>query len=624
MRRLSALLTLALLLVPTALPTSPGPTPVEARGPDEDGAFVLVYDEVPVGARLRLLVTRDDAGDLAHATRDLPAATASRVEAPFLPAEGAGDYAVALEADGHAGAPLAFRVNATGSATARLAWTIAEAPTYLNLTSDTVNADGKLKSPGDALVTRLTLSDANGMGDLDGLVYVVTRESDVVDTGDVARPWAANETRVDVEHRYARVPLAAANYSLLIRAVKDGAPVANATRTFVIREVAPTLHDLRVADVLPDDVVEQATTLVLSDKNGVSPTAAVEARVYRASTRVDGASVTVRLGAPTMDAELASYPLSLTFPARLTAGAYRVSVYADGALLGSSPFNVTALPGLAAVRATPGARLSLALNLTGEGIVSVRLDDGNGSATASTHALPAGETVFAFDAPSRAATIAWNVTLRARVDGPVLENATGTWHRDVAGPLLVVTPVRGPPRMPALWDVRAEGYDLAGATANLTLERWDGVVVAASVSFDGARLRMDGPALEAGRYVARLTLALPNGSVGEASWPIEVAPWLRIELGAPDVQEREARIPVRNVGGADARGFVAEANGATIVRLETASGVVLPVARGGRAVFDSPLAAGEDAVLVVRAPEGPLPAGSHPADVRVLALGARP
>ena len=405
MRRLAALL-LALLVVPVSARADSAPAPIEARGPDADGAFVLVYDvsrPAAGDARLRLLVERDDAGDVLHrerdlGTRSLPAGT-TRLELPFLPAEGAGEYAVALSMDGSAGARLRFAVNDTGGASAVVSWEVADAPTYLNLTSDTVNADGKLKGPGEALITRARLSDGNGLADVDRLVYAATGAHGVVEAGEVAPAWAGNATSVDVEHRFAASPLAAGAYTLLLRTEKDGASVAERSRTFAIKEVAPTLVPLTVPEAFPDGGPAIAAEAILADKNGWNASAAIEARVYRGSSRVDGSGVTVALGAlaPLADQDGAArvaLPLEIAFPRGWAPGSHRVSILVDGAALGSATFEVRALPGLTSAAAARDAEeVAFTVSLTQPGVVDLVLTDGRGAVSTTTRELPAGETV---------------------------------------------------------------------------------------------------------------------------------------------------------------------------------------------------------------------------------------
>ncbi|HWH08895.1 MAG TPA: hypothetical protein VNX21_06825, partial [Candidatus Thermoplasmatota archaeon] len=567
----------------------------------------------PGPASLRLLVSRDGEpqGDRDLGVRDLPAGTA-RVELPFLPAEGPGAYAVALAVDGAAGAPLRFDAHEAG-ATARVTWVVPDEPTRLALLDDPVNADGKLKSPGEAVVTRLRVEDANGMADVRALAWHVLQGAAVVESGALALAAAPNATGATVEHRHARVPLAAGEYLLVLRA--NG---AEARRTFAIRDVAPTLAALRLDNVTPDAETTLRAEALLADRNGWSADAALEARVYRGSARLPWA---VALDAPRVQAENATFALAVTVPAGAAPGPHRVSLYAAGALVGSAGFEVLPVPRLAGVAAEPrDDALALHVNLTAPGLVDVLLA-GDGAALRTTRALPAGASTLALDAPADAPRLRWNVTLRAREGGPALGHAEGEWRRDLPRPVLDLQPVRVHPA-PA-WRVAAAGWDLAGAEANVTLVRWDGQPVEPRASFDGERLALGAP-LEPGRYAMTLTLRLPNGTRAAAQASFDVAPWVRVALGEAVVRgDGTVVLPVHNAGAA-VRGLVVEVEGLPgAPALEAGGASHAPRARAGRHVFDAPLAAGEGATLVLKLPQGPLASGAHEARVRVLALGAR-
>lgn len=599
---------LTLLLLPIASPAAPGPTPVEWRWPDGDGGYTLAYDVARAAAgpaHLRLLVTQGDAtGTRDLGTRDLPAGT-TRVELPFLPAEGEGAYSVALEVDGAAGEPLRFDVATAATATS-VTWVVPDEPTRLALVNDTVNADGKLKSPGDALVTRARLDDANGMADVRAVEWFVLRGASLVDAGSFPPPGEPNATNATLEHRYARTPLAAGDYSLVLRA--NG---AEARRTFAIRDVAPTLAALRVENVTLDEDRVVETTAALADRNGWNATPNLDARVYRASTRLP---IAVTLGAPLVDGEAARVPLRFTLPQATAPGTLRLSLYVDGALVGSAPFDALAPPRLVNVTARPaGDAVTLALDLSAPGVVDLRVESGD-AVTRTTRALPLGASETTLDAPGHAPLARWNVTLRAREGGPALAYAEGEWTRAV--PTLALEPLRA-----GRWRVAADGWDLAGATVNATLARWDGATLTAPATLEGDRLALDVRGLEPGRYALALDVRLSNGTRAAASATFDLAPWLHVALGEANVTGREARVPLRNEG-APIRGLVVEVDGlAAAPVLESGGARHAGTPRGARHAFDVPLATGEDATLVLQLPDGPLPSGAHVARVRVLARG---
>ena len=613
MRRIAALL-LSLLSLPVAAATPDGPAPLAAQGPDAEGGFLLSYDlhrASPGPVALRLLVATDAAerGERDLGARDLPAG-ATRLDVPFLPAEGAGEYAVALAADGVAGAPLRFHVDDAG-ATARVTWTVPDEPTTLLLTDDAVNADGKLKSPGEALLTRVRVEDANGARDAGPLRWFVLRGNVVVDQGETPLDAAPNATSLLVEHRYARTPLPAGEHALVLRA--GG---AEARRTFAIRDVPPTLASLRLDPATPDVDVALEAVAVLADRNGWNATPALEARVLRATARVPWNAT---LGAPLAEGENASVPLRVVVPANASPGAYRVSLYAGGVLAGSAPFEVLPLPRLASVAAEPADdALTLRVNLTAPGLVDVLAESG-GASTRVAKALPAGVTDVHLPPPSAAPRLAWSLTLRAREGGPALGNASGEWLRDAAAPTLDLQPLRR-----LAWRVAAEGWDLAGATVNVTLTRWDGQGVPAAARFADGRLTVEPAATpEPGRYVVDVDARLANGTRARGRAEVDLAPWVRVALGEANVTGREAALAVRNEG-APLRGLVVEVDGLDAPPVLRAGGVEHAArTQGRRHAFDAPLAAGAEATLVLPLPDGPQPAGAREARVRVLALGGR-
>lgn len=351
---LAALCILPVLPLPAASAAPRAPEPVEALGPDAEGGWRLAYlvhrDEAgPVA--LALDVRREDgAGAVAASARDLGVralpAGATRVEAPFLPAEGPGTYSVSLVADGTRGPPLVFAPEG-GGASARFAFSIEDEPTTLALTNESVNADGKAKAPGEAVVTRAVLRDGNGVGDVDGLRWRL--DSPDGTHAEDALPLEAppEATSAPVEHRLARSPLAAGLHRVTLLAVKDGASVAAATRTFSVRDVPPVLAPATLPVATAGRAGALETQVHLADRNGAPNP--LEARVYRGSVRAEAQGFAATLGEPARlpDDEghgRALVPLRVDVPANATAGAYRVSLYAGGVLVGAVPFEVRAPP----------------------------------------------------------------------------------------------------------------------------------------------------------------------------------------------------------------------------------------------------------------------------------------
>lgn len=624
-----AVIVAALLCLPLPSAVAAHSAAVAVDGPGPDGAFNLTYEihrDAAGPASLALEVVRTDADGSASSARDLavaelPAGSSTYV-VRFLPAEGAGRYAVTLVVDGARGGMLEFSADDASTATI-VPFEVPDHPTYVNLTNDTVNADGKTKSPGEALLTRGSVSDANGLAELDGLLWRIERAGAGVLDGQLAPP--ANATSWSFEHRFDRSPFEAGNYTLHLRAVKSSAVVASAARTFVIREVAPTFVGGALANVTPDEETTQTVSVVLADKNGAPP-GGLEARVYRASTRVEGAGFNATLGAPARlaDAEGAgrfAYPLALRVPAQAPAASYRVSIYADGALIGSLPFEVLRLPTLAEVNATAvGARLALAVSGSGDGFLVGRLTDGEGAATSVGTTFVNGTGALSLDAPRRGVPLRWNVTLHAREGGPVVAAREGNWTPPSDAPPIALDPIHVRARLPAAWRV-SSAWPLDGTNATFSFTRWDGQPeTRVQATLTGDRVRVSAPAdIPAGRYSAHLTLRWPNGTASEATWAFDAGPWVELALGAPSVDGRAASVPITNAGGIGISRLVVETDPQTNVTLVRGNETHAPSLSGGRASFSVSLPPGEDATLRIGLPDGALRAGRHDVSVRVLA-----
>lgn len=630
MLRRVAVATIILSLLPCPLVAASHSLAAGVEGPDPDGAYLLSYDvhrDAAGVVSLALEIVRTDADGTLVAARDLGSvdlpAGITRRDVAFLPAEGPGRYAVALAVDGERGAPLEFDVD-DDAASAQVRFEVPDEPTYLNLTNDSVNANGKVKAPGEALLTRGMLSDANGLADLDALGWTVEQGGAAVLIGTVSPP--SNGTSWSFEHRFEVSPFAAGNYTLRLSALRSNVAYANASRTFTIKESAPTFVSGALANVTPDETTTQTALLVLADRNGPLEHA-LEPRVYRASTRVEGSGFNATLGAPTRlaDADGAarfSYPLALRVPERATAGSYRVSIYADGALLGSMPFDVRPLPTLSAVNASSvDGRLRLAVEGSGEGVIVARLTDGNGSTTTVSSALANGTASLSLDPPRRGAPLTWNVSLQARAGGRALAWRTGNWSVPDDAPVLGLAPLHVRPRLPAAWRLDS-AWPLEGANVTLGFARWDGAPeprIAASLA--DARVRVSAPAdLAAGRYTGQLRVAWPNGTTSSATWTFDAGPWVELELGAAAIDGRVATVPLRNAGGIAVSKIVVETEPTATVKLVRNGTTTSPTSVvAQRAVFAASLAPGEDASLRVELPSGPLRSGKHDVALRVLA-----
>lgn len=625
MARGRALLLLSLLLIPTLAAASAAP---RAEGPDASGAYTLVFEVERANAGrvvLALAVAREDADGSVTARRELGgrdfAAGTSVLELPFLPAEGAGLYTVGLLVDEARVGEVRFAVDDAGGART-VGFDIPDEPTYLNLTSEDVNAAGKLKSPGEVLITRARIADANGLSDVEGVRWRVERAGALVYDGALA--WPQNGTSADVEVRFDRAPIAAGEHTLRLVAHRGSAELASAARTFVIREVAPTLVAGALPNVTPDVNLTLDAFLVLADRNG-EISGVMEPRVYRASTRVEGAGFSAILGTPLREADAEgtarfTYPLTLRVPERATPGAHRVSLYHDGALVGSVPFEVRAVPTLASVNATSqGNALRLDARGAGDGIVLATLaGSGNARVTAG---FVNGSATLSLPAPQAGASYTWTLELRAREDGPTLAARHGSWSAPADGAALRVSPLFVRSRLPASWSVESE-RDLADANATWSFTRWDGAPEPRLVGElrDGRARVSSPPDLAAGRYTARLRLEWPDATASEATWGFDAGPWVELALGEPVVVGREARLSVRNAGGVTIERLVVESDPAASLVLRVGNASHAPTPVGSRSQFQgAPLAPGEEAQLVVRLPDGALRSGRHEVSVRVLA-----
>lgn len=567
MRSLVALLFLFPLFLPTSLASIAS---VEARGPDEDGAYSLTYDATHASAPMRLDVDHDGA----TTTRDLGTFEGGtrRVETRFLPIEGPGDYAVRLVIGNETSPSLRFAVADGDGASRDVTITIPDAPTTLELTNDSVNADGKTKSPGEELITRATLADANGVSK-----HHVRYRIDDQDEGEVAFAATANATKASIELRFSRFPIAAGAHRLTLVSGN-----ATATRTFIIRDVPATLENATLPPVIPDDNRTHSFDFVVKDKNGFDHP--IETRIYRGSTRLDLPNTTTL----TTEGAQARLRIDIAIPARFTPGAYRISVYDNGTLAGSAPFEVRPLPTFGQITAVAeGDGTRVEVNGSGEGFVN-------------DEPLRSGRATLRFE------TLNWSLALRARLEGPELETRNGSW---------VSATVNVEPAGRHAWRLSSTGFDLSAASVNTTLRRWDGQEMAVPWTVSGTTLRVTlPPTIEQGRYDASATLLLPNGSALRASWSFEPAPWVRLALGEPVVNGSEARILVTNAGGVPIRRLVFEAENFTVVSL---NGTI------GQRAFDVNLEPGQSATLLVRLPDGALAPGAHAGRVRAFALAAR-
>ncbi|MBI4393444.1 MAG: hypothetical protein HY556_06580 [Euryarchaeota archaeon] len=231
-------------------------------------------------------------------------------------------------------------------------------PTYVNLTSDTVNAANKTKYAGQELTTRVTVEDGNGLSGLrltftyrrhgaglpGGVVDVERREID-----DIGRALLPNATSAQFEDAFILSPLAAGNYS-----VTASVNTTSVTRTFRILDSRPFAKPITALDVVAtENGIEAHGLLEVGDKNfgtgpldsaGVPGLPDIIARLYRGSNQVNASMWTTaaiaRSGehAPFSNLSLATEPTTST---------RFVTVKENGTGFALIPFELQLSPGLA-------------------------------------------------------------------------------------------------------------------------------------------------------------------------------------------------------------------------------------------------------------------------------------
>ncbi|HVL48456.1 MAG TPA: hypothetical protein VM889_07865, partial [Candidatus Thermoplasmatota archaeon] len=341
---------------------------------------------------------------------------------PFAPRWAAGNYTLTLVARGPdaegASPPLVFEhapAPAPARAAAPVEAEVEDRPGTIALTSDSVNADGKLKAPGEAVVTRATVSDPNGLADLVAVVVRVDRLGGGRTTIHEDRiPLDPARTKASVEHRFALAPLREGTYALNLSAERGRASTAE--RTFVITNAKPTLaaSALDPPRAFPAAAVPLAGNLTLADRNFGSgpldpePASAfrlLSVKLYRASTLVTDPAWQLSLGDapahagravldlanatragpwPASEADGAgrlTVPFSLVVPANAAAGDHHLSVYHAStptetpALLGTVGFVVEPLPAVKTLVVEPSTFLpGASVRVAGTVEAGARLD----------------------------------------------------------------------------------------------------------------------------------------------------------------------------------------------------------------------------------------------------------
>lgn len=268
------------------------------------------------------------------------------VDASFAARYGPGRYQVQVEARGNrsagASAPVLVDVEEPPdpSDDAPVEAIVPDRPATLDLTSDSVNDDGKAKYPGQTVITRLVARDPNGLQP-DAVDVTVHREhpdGSRVPVRNASLPlpedaWARKE--VHLEDRFAWAPLKDAPYVLEARL--PGTEADPATRTFRILDEQATLAD----GTVPDDVathpppVLDGHAVVADDNLGGGPDGppvaeleTLSARLYRYSQELDPpAEVTFPGNRTALDlSETPSHPDNYGYATEGDAGRFRIPV----------------------------------------------------------------------------------------------------------------------------------------------------------------------------------------------------------------------------------------------------------------------------------------------------------
>jgi hypothetical protein len=376
-------------------------------------------------------------------------------QANFTASQGAGAYRVTLRASGprlaEANATLDLSVpeQTSGQSEVNVTLDVEDAPTQLRLSSDAVNADGKAKLPGSALITRVVLQDANGLGDVRHVTFGYARNESgtLIPVEEHVLQAFPNGTEALLEDRFATAPMLAGNYVCTVLATGSG--TASVARTFVIQDAnADATLQFQDSKVPATGVSAARAVLALHDGNfgtGSLDRSDVRAMgffritLYRGSTRVTDADWVLGIpglgesaspwaldlrGEGTRTTRFAysvadgkgqlSLPLEVRVPASAAVGSYRASValLPSNTTVASATFDVTSPP------------VVTELSITGSG---------NRGAPAVVHAVVAPSdgvrglvvtTPWSVQVVSLADAVRGNDSLAWSVDVPIPRNAT--------------------------------------------------------------------------------------------------------------------------------------------------------------------------------------------------------
>lgn len=409
-----------------------------------------------------------------------------------------------------------------------LIYDVPDAPTVLSFTSDSVNADGKTKAPGEALITRIRVADENGLGDVHDLSFTVER----ADGTPIARAnrtdvlaGNATQTSLVIEDRFARAPLSAGEYRVNVTAASLSGTLS-AVRTFRIQQSKPVFvaAEAPAVPVVAGGVAN--VTFTLGDKNGAvtAEFGEIAVRVLRGSS-AQGWNAT--LSAPAARGErdglaLADVLLQVEIPRTASAALYRVAILSNGATLGSANLTVRepTLPAIKFGNVTTAARGGVAriqLAITGFSTVPTiafelwseqgRVDNGTSRLTLADGAL----RVNSSDLPAGPYRIVATATASGESARADTEIVVASWSR------LRISPAQR---------LEREGSSLVAAVDLVNEGNLDLGKLAVRVFAEGSRR-----ALEAALANATIELSTPHGAIvqdlANARAVLEATPVLR-------------------------------------------------------------------------------------------------
>lgn len=529
------------------------------------------------------------------------------VEIPWTARHGPGTYTVDALLDG----PLTETWNTSltievpeppTNATLDLNVTIEGPGPQVNLTGDSVNDDGKTKSPGQELITRLAAEHTDTV-DISVLRPVGN------DTVLLANQTLTVEPDGSVEHRFSHPVLPAG--PLIVQAQAGDSSVA---RTAQIRDTSTDAEVTGPAKLLGDGRPLELTGRIVDDNLGstaldpgpVWGLPDITWRVLKGSQTADGWTVSLGAfsGGPEGTAELSrlSWPdggpwasvtdgaaelvVALVPPADVEPGEYRVSLYGpDGDRIGGQTFDVLPPPSIGLTGDPPvplegwpvnltvedpadGLAVNLTVTADGQPVDNRTFD---GPATPSFELpdpLPAG-TPVAVEAwatwPGRPPTDQPDARLEATV--PALEPRIEAWTsldgRPMPGPLAVH------PAGAHTVEIHPQAVEPNGEPVELTARILapDGQTAPWEIIVEGT-VTVEVPAdPPPGRYTVELVARTPTDEPVVHPVAIDVAPVTRLAVDGPEALQLATDTPgvlavnVTNTGTSTFHGIVADLRG---------------------------------------------------------------